>query len=429
MNFNYKILSVFLIFSFLLALTVVFLLWLKINSFEPDVYYYVPSNRSFIYSDKEIKEYGFEDYVKEKITTKKKELLKQKASFIDLNLEVMEITLYKEGEIFEKFPIKSKGKEGSWWQTPPGFYLAGDKVVKHFSSTGRVWMPYGVQFYGNFFIHGWPYTTAGVPLSMGSSGGCIRLDTDNAKTVYEFAERSMPILVFEKKLTTILSALVPTKEEIIPLNVTAEAFLVADLDTGEIILDKEIDSEVYAGPIVQGMMALVGSEVVNLEKRIIAKSWMIEDINENIIIPGKSYRGNDLLYPLLKQSSREAALVLSRFLTTERFVSLMNDKARAIGMENTIFVDVTGILKENITTLYDVAKMMRYIKDYRGFILEISNHLAGIGDREGISFFAVEKFKKDNENRNILIAIVNSNNYQKEFDDIMIWLKDNFELN
>ena len=427
---SYKIISVFFIFAFLAVSTIAFLFWLEIQRFEPDVYYYVPAEKSFIYGQEEIAEFGFEEYIQERITTERAKLIEKKKSFIDLDLKKMQLTLYEEGKEFKKFPIIGKGKEGSWWETPPGAYFVGEKAVDHFSSVARAWMPYAVQFYGNFFIHGWPYYPGGRLLPAGPSGGCVRLNTSDSAVVFKFAERGMPVLVFEEKVSPSLPALIPTVKKILLPDLKAENFLIADLETGEILLNKEMESEIYAGSAVAGMMALTSSEIVNLERRIVARDWMIvEGSGEKIIVPGRSYQGQDLLSPLLSRFSKEAALVLSRFYTPEFFVAAMNVKAKAIGMHNTGFADITGVSKENTTTLYDVARMMRYIKEYRGFIFDVSRELRGPGENEKESIFAVFKMNTaDDISRNIFVGIANSEDVEKDLENIAFWLNNNFGL-
>lgn len=433
-EFWYKITIVFLILVLFFISAGLWWLWLKIQKSEPEVYYYVPPERSFIYGEEELTEFGFEEYIQERITIEKTKLIERKKDFINLDLKEMKLTLYKEGEISETFPVQSKGREGSWWETAPGVYFVGDKVVKHFSTIAQVWMPYAVQFYGNFFIHGWPYDTAGRTLLPGPSGGCVRLRTKDAAVVFEFAERGMPVLVFDQKPVIPLPALLPSEVIVSPPNIKVQAFMVADLDTGEMLLTKEINSEIYSGPVIPGMLTLTASETINLGKRILARDWMIEGIGEQIIVPGRSYRAYDLLYPLLLQSSQEAALVLSRFFTPEYFVATMNAKAQAIGMNNTHFVDLTGISKENQTTLYDIARMMRYINDYRGFIFEISRELKGPAETDKETLFTVLKMNPDkisqdsNETRTIFIALANSLDIKEDFENILAWLNNNFGL-
>ncbi len=422
-----KLFIILLFLAFVSVSIVAFLFWSEIREFEPDVYYYVPADRSFIYSSEEVKSFGFEEYIIDKITFEREKLIRDGRSFIDVDLEKMIITLYENGSILEILDIQSKGREGSWWETPPGVYFVGDKVAKHFSSIAGAWMPYAVQFYGNFFIHGWPYDNLGRALSPGPSGGCIRLKTEDAVVLFAFSERGMPVLVFEEKEIYSLPALL--SKETVMYFTDSEAVIVADLDTGEIVIGKNISSQVYAGPLVGGMLSLTSSEIVNLERRITARSWMFEEISERLIVHGRSYRGYDLISLILLRSSKEAALVMSRFFTEEYFVAAMNAKARAIGMDKTVFRDVTARSDMNLTTLLDTAKMMRYIHQYRGFIYEISRLWKGVGSEGKESVFTVFKMNSsDNISRSIFIALIDTDSAEKEINDILSLLSKSFGL-
>ncbi len=429
----YIIICLLLLMLFLASATLCFFLWQEIKNFEPNVFYKVPTERSFIYNEKNSEELGIENYLLERVTIKRNEFIQEERDFIDVNLKKMELTLYQGGEFLEVFDIQSKGRKDSWWETAPGVYFVGDKLVKHFSSISRVWMPYAIQFYGNFFIHGWPYYTSGQPLALGPSGGCVRLKTEDAAIVFDFVERGMPVLVFDQKDEIYLEALKIDFENF-PFDIISQSALIADLDTGEIILSKEIESEISANLLIGGMFALALSEVVSSDKRLVARDWMFQGIRENIIIPGRSYRVHDLLDILLKKHSQEAVSVLIRFINEEYFLELMNIKARAIGMNNTFFDDITGQSKKNKTTLYDTVKLAKYIKDYRGFIFEMSipnekmnkeieniiGFLSGINNQEQESVIIIWQTGLE---RNIFIGLGNSLEIEEDIEKVIFWLK------
>jgi len=56
---------------------------------------------------------------------------------------------------------------------------------------------------------------------------------------------------------------------------------------------------------------------------------------------------------------------LSYFVGKENFINLMNQKAKEIGMADTIFYDVHGLSPANISTAADLAKLLKYVyQDY-----------------------------------------------------------------
>ena len=126
-----------------------------------------------------------------------KSLPHQKAAegkFIDINLETMKLTMWENGLIVEELPVAGKGNPAIS-PTRKGLFTIQLKKEKYFSSLYRVWMPWSMQYSGPYFVHGWPYWPNGQLLTSLYSGGCIRLNTDDAKKVYDFAEIGTYVLV------------------------------------------------------------------------------------------------------------------------------------------------------------------------------------------------------------------------------------------
>lgn len=115
--------------------------------------------------------------------------------YIYVNLKKMEIKLYRDAVLVNKFDVLSIRAMGSKFDTPRGLFSIKTKEETHWSTIGEVWMPFAMQFSGDFFIHGWPHYDDGTPVPKGYSGGCIRLADDVAQEVYNFATIGMPVLV------------------------------------------------------------------------------------------------------------------------------------------------------------------------------------------------------------------------------------------
>jgi len=314
----------------------------------------------------------FADFGLASISDTKRDLLRQGEDFVEVDLNKMEIFLYKNGQVYKNFPVLSKGREGSWWETPTGKYTALLKEQNHFSSIGKVWMPYSVQFYGNFFIHGWPYYPNGDPVSGSYSGGCIRLSQKAAKEVFEFTQPNTPILIFDGDAETNNFSYSYSNPNRYP-DVSARAFLVADLDSRNIIAFKNHGSVVPIASLTKLMTAVVASELINLDRSITVTDAMLLPNGETPgLIAGKRFKAFDLLYPLMMVESNDAAEALSYFIGKNRFVDAMNKKAESLAMTNSSFADVSGISSNNTATVSDILKLIDYITDKRKFILDIS---------------------------------------------------------
>ena len=115
--------------------------------------------------------------------------------YILADLTNMKIFLYNDDKLVSEYPIVSKGKPGSYYETPAGEFYIKSKQKNKFSSIGHVYMPYSMQFYGNFFLHGIPYYPDGTRVSTNYSGGCIRIADADMVNIYNFADTKTKIKI------------------------------------------------------------------------------------------------------------------------------------------------------------------------------------------------------------------------------------------
>lgn len=298
----------------------------------------------------------------------KDELQVEKVDFIEADLSEMKLRVYKKGEFAFEVPIKTKGREGSWWETPSGIYKIQSKAENHFSSFGSVYQPYSLAFEGNFFIHGWPYYPDGKPVSSAFSGGCIRLDDVDAKKVFENASVGMPVLVFEKDSISDDFQYAMFKPEI-----TAQNYLVADLKNNFVLAEQNSFEKIPAGVSTKLLTALVAGEYINLDKDISVPYEVTTATSTSVVKGGHVFSAYNLLFPLLMEDSLEPAKTFASRLGEKRYINLMNEKTVSIGMKETKFVDVTGESEENISSPQDLFLLMKYLYNNRSFILKISS--------------------------------------------------------
>ncbi|MBI4034076.1 MAG: L,D-transpeptidase family protein [Candidatus Brennerbacteria bacterium] len=406
----------------------------------------------------------------------KNHFIKDDVSFVEAGLRQMRITLYRDGEAVGQFPILSKGREGSWWETPSGKYAVLSKEVNHFSSIGKVWMPWSVQFYGNFFIHGWPYYSDGTPVAKTYSGGCIRLSSEDAREVFNFVDEDTPVLVLDEPALVKNpnhSLLENSEKDIASPDVYAKAVFIADLDSGLVILDKNAAEPLPVASLTKLMTAVTASELIYLERyakvlpeplagSLIDSLWSSPYFSPFLssvsLVVGKSYTAFDLLYPLLMQSSNQSASVIASFIGKSNFVEQMNKKADSLGMQFTTFADPSGKDDGNVSTLKDLAKLSKYILEKRKFLFDItkgenylvfgptnfgglSNYndfygepaLVGVKNGEtraaGQTLVTVWNFKTpDGENRNIFVGVLGSADRKSDAENLLGWLETNFGL-
>ncbi len=296
-------------------------------------------------------------------------LIAQGATFIEADLSAMTLTFYKNGAVADEVPILSKGRPGSWWETPAGLYKVIAKTPADYSRMAGVYSPWALDFQGNFLIHGWPYYPDGTPVASTYSGGCIRLSTADAKALYPMVPVGTPVLVSS-------DAFAPDgfQEQPAAVPIAARSYFAADLKSDYVLASKDPDEVLPIASITKLMTALVAVEYVNIEKTITITPDMIVKTSIPRLRVGESYSLYDLLQPLLKESSNEAAVAISHFLGPRYFVELMNGQAAAIGMANTHFTDVTGSDWGDVSTAHDLFLLAQYLYDNRSFILDMTTN-------------------------------------------------------
>ena len=286
-----------------------------------------------------------------------------KVAYADLG--AMKITLFENGEVIGEYPIASIGREGTAWQTPLGQFDMSYKKENHFSSIGHVYMPWSMHFFGNYFIHGWPYYPDGTPVAEGYSGGCIRMETDQAQYVYDFVDRDTKLVVttssnpMEKQteLEYAVKDIAPQLES---------NFLIADLETGEVLDAKGQNTQIEIGSISKIMTALISLEVLNQYN---------ETVFEQDIVTIA-----DVLYALLLLDNDRAGEILSEHKNANQYLIDMNTRASSLGMNQTKYTDVNGLDTTTVSTLEDQFRLMQYLKWYKPFLIKV---------------FSLTEYKKD----------------------------------
>ncbi len=304
----------------------------------------------------------------------KQQFIDNQANLIEADLSAMTLRVYKNGHLALETPISSKGREGSWWETPAGVYKVISKEKAHFSGMGQVWMPWSMNFQGNFYIHGETYYPDGTPTSKEFTGGCIRLTTENAKKVYDLVEAGTPVLVFEHSFSpdnfSYQKAIGPT--------LATQAYLSADLANNHVFANASSTQVLPIASITKLMTALIATEYINLDSVATVPAEAIIYTSKPRLQTGGQYSVYQLLFPLLMESSNEAAETIARFYGRAGFIKHMNEKAAAIGMLHTTFVDPAGASPQNVSTTEDLFMLAKYIYNNRGFIFKITaNKLTG----------------------------------------------------
>ena len=183
----------------------------------------------------------------------------------------------------------------------------------------------------------------------------------------------------KKLLIVIIGLMALLPSQIFAFNIKSEHAILYNLNEDSVLYEVKPNEKVAIASLTKIMTALV---VVENVKNLDAEFVMTKDMYKTLIEENASVAGfqigetvtyRELLYGLLLPSGAEAAqgLAIKTSGSIEKFVVLMNKKAKELGLKNTSFANPTGLdHKDNYSTVSDVAILLKYAlknKDFKDF--------------------------------------------------------------
>jgi D-alanyl-D-alanine carboxypeptidase (penicillin-binding protein 5/6) len=151
-----------------------------------------------------------------------------------------------------------------------------------------------------------------------------------------------------------------------PPTVAGSGHLLIDHNSGTVLAEANADTRLEPASLTKIMTAyVVFRELkegnIQLEDKVLVseRAWRTEG-SRMFIEVGKEISVEDLLKGMIIQSGNDASVALAEHIagSEETFANLMNTHAQRLGMNNTHFVNATGLPDENhYTTARDIAKV------------------------------------------------------------------------
>ena len=167
-------------------------------------------------------------------------------------------------------------------------------------------------------------------------------------------------------------AQVTEQTKTLDLELYSENALLIDLESNTVIAQKNADARIYPASMTKVMTILVAAEhIENWDETFTMTQSIIDplflaDASMAGFVHGEEVSMMELLYGAVLPSGAEAteALAIEVAGSEEAFAELMNEKAQALGLQDTHFVDASGLHDENhYTTLSDMAIIMQAALD------------------------------------------------------------------
>ena len=145
--------------------------------------------------------------------------------------------------------------------------------------------------------------------------------------------------------------------------ITADAAILVDAATGEVLYEKNADKREYPASLTKMMTCILALEQGRPD-RVVRVSSNAANVESTYLKPGDRMRFGDLLAQMMLASDNGAATAIGESLAQgdiKKFAQRMNEEARSLGMERTHFVNANGMPDTNhYTTARDFSKLACY---------------------------------------------------------------------
>ena len=160
-------------------------------------------------------------------------------------------------------------------------------------------------------------------------------------------------------------------------NIKARTAILVDFQSDKVLYELQPDHSIHPASMTKIMTSIVAFDLltnnrISLDDKVTIseKAWRMSQAGYSsmFIMVNDEITIENLLKGIIIASGNDACVALAEGVagTEENFVSLMNDKAKEIGMKSTNFANTSGINNpDNYSTVRDIALMSKYlIKNY-----------------------------------------------------------------
>jgi D-alanyl-D-alanine endopeptidase (penicillin-binding protein 7) len=166
----------------------------------------------------------------------------------------------------------------------------------------------------------------------------------------------------------------------------AEAAIIYNPETGQVLWEENSQAQRSIASITKVMTAAVFLEdTPDLSRPVVVQRADVRQASTTYLRAGYKVTTGDLLHLLLIGSDNAAARALARVSPhgAEGFIARMNEKAHELGLTNTRYADPSGLLAANVSSAYDMARLIAYVSaDHRiSEIMRMAEYSVPIGRR------------------------------------------------
>ena len=167
----------------------------------------------------------------------------------------------------------------------------------------------------------------------------------------------------------------------------AEAAIIYNPENGKVLWESNSTSRLSIASITKVMTAAVFLEdQPDLTREVAVERADVRAASTTYLRAGYKITTGDLLHLLLIASDNAAARVLARVSPygAPGFIARMNEKAKELGLENTTYADPAGLLADNTSSAYDLARLITYVSgdDRIASVMRTPYYTVNLGRRQ-----------------------------------------------
>ena len=183
----------------------------------------------------------------------------------------------------------------------------------------------------------------------------------------------------------LVMGMVPVRGRALELDVAGKGAVLMDLATGTVLYEKSPHERLSPASVTKVMTMLLIMEAIDSgrigwdDTVTASESAAAKGGSQIYLKVGETMTVRDLVKSIAVSSANDAACAMAEHIagSESAFVSLMNQRAKELGMNDTNFVNCTGLddaeeAKEHLTSAYDIAVMSRELLKNHPDIMKFS---------------------------------------------------------
>jgi D-alanyl-D-alanine endopeptidase (penicillin-binding protein 7) len=179
----------------------------------------------------------------------------------------------------------------------------------------------------------------------------------------KLARARAALMAHEMAVTPLPRYKVDASGDLVP-DVRAAAAIIYNPDTNQVLWEENSQTQRSIASITKMMTAVVFMEInPDLTQPVtVARSDVFQASTTRLRL-NDHVTADDLMHLLLIASDNAAARALARIspFGSEGFVGRMNEKAAELGLQSTHYADPSGLLSDNVSSAYDMARLIAHV--------------------------------------------------------------------